>query len=169
MQNISIFTDVSLNPKLKDGLGAMLIIDSEIHNISPDQINRDEIINKLKFKFFNDTSSSKLEVETLLWALSQLENCKFEKPFNLSIYTDSQCICSLLGRKDRLESQNYISKGSGKIHKNAELYKSFYEKHKILNFSVNKVKGHAKNETHDAVTRVFSYIDKEVRNKFRLD
>ena len=64
-----LFTDVSLNPKMKIGIGAYLLIPEDIIKNAPDLISKPDIINQIEVKKFENVSSTKLEIETVLWAL----------------------------------------------------------------------------------------------------
>jgi len=81
----------------------------------------------------------------------------------LQIYTDSQCIAGLAGRRVGLINSNFVARGSGKELKNAMLYRRFYEAYDQLGFKVNKVAGHLPVHTHNSVQRIFSYVDRDVR------
>ena len=93
MNRYALFTDVSLNPKLKIGFGAYLVIPSSFLEIPPERIIRPALIEQIKLRRFEVTSSTKLEVQTLLWALED-----FQKEFSgsrfgtLDVYSDSQCV-----------------------------------------------------------------------------
>ena len=72
MKKIKLFTDSSVNPQEKVGFGAYLKIIDE--NISFEDMKK-----HIKTKRFEDTSSTKLELQTLLWALDELkEQIKYE-------------------------------------------------------------------------------------------
>jgi ribonuclease HI len=166
LKNI-LFTDVSLNPKIKLGMGAYLLLPEDILNVNPDSLHRFEIEKQIVLKKFEDTSSTKLEIETVLWALEEFKLIpgKANKP--LLLYSDSQCVCGLLDRRQRLEETNFIGKSSGKLLNHSEQYKEFYKLQRELGFEVIKVAGHAPHETHDTVHRIFSFVDEYVRNKFK--
>jgi ribonuclease HI len=168
LKKYAIFTDVSLNPKLKFGLGAYVILPSSILELAKGSIKETDITNKLNFKEFKNTSSTKLEVDTVLWALeSFIEEINEKSNIGLKLYTDSQCVAGLLGRRNRLESKNFISKSTKELLKHAELYQRFYGYHDELKFEVIKVAGHMPYGLHDTIHRIFSFIDKEVRRKFK--
>jgi hypothetical protein len=60
MNEIALFTDVSLNPGLKLGVGACICIPASL------RINRAEVAARMKVQRFEDTSSAKLEIQTVL-------------------------------------------------------------------------------------------------------
>jgi ribonuclease HI len=100
MINFALFTDVSLNPQRKLGIGAYLLVPTPFLEIMPNDIERGEISARLRLRRFTETSSTKLEVQTVLWALKN-----FREEFNCSdlgrvrVYTDSQCVAGLLRRR----------------------------------------------------------------------
>jgi ribonuclease HI len=81
-----LFTDRSVNPKQGVGFGAYLELSE-----TPSDIERLSAL--IKIKRFENTSSTKLELQTLLWALSQISNEEIVS------YTDSRNIVGLLSRK----------------------------------------------------------------------
>ena len=109
---ILLFTDGSVNSKLRVGYGAYLAFSE----------NQQSRSSRIKLKLFADTSSSKLELQTLLWALSEI--CAPE----VNLYTDSQNIIGLTSRRKKLEENDYYAK-NGKLLKNHELYKQLYTIH----------------------------------------
>ncbi len=169
MNSFALFTDVSLNPKLKFGLGAYLIVPTSFIEIQPDTIKRSAIAESLKIRKFEGTSSTKLEVQTVLWALEDYrKQLKVSAPEKLHLYTDSQCVASLLRRRPGLEGNGFMSKRTNCLLKNTSLYRKFYEFYDELGFDVIKVAGHTRSSSQDTVHRIFSFVDKEVRKAFNL-
>jgi ribonuclease HI len=168
MSHFALFTDVSLNPRLKIGLGAYLLIPSAFLEKKTENIEYAEIAKIIKFKEFENTSSTKLEVETVLWSLDNFLNEFRDTDLpKLCLYTDSQCVTGLLSRREGLEAHHYQNKSNNHIHQHTYLYKSFFELHDKLNFEVIKVVGHSPSYSHDTVQRIFSIIDREVRGNFK--
>jgi ribonuclease HI len=159
-----LFTDVSLNPQRQLGVGAYLLVPTSFLDREPHQIGRAEVLAKLRFRWFAETSSTKLEVQTILWALDDyLAQSNGADPGTLQIYTDSQCVAGLLGRRAGLEINNFIARRSSLPLRNATLYRAFYAADDELGFALFKVAGHSRACSHDTVQRVFSYVDQEVR------
>ena len=154
MKTIKLFTDSSVNPQEKIGFGAYLKILDE--NVSLLDMKKD-----IKTKRFEDTSSTKLELQTLLWALDEIENDSF-----IEVYTDCQNIIGLEDRRKKLESNDYKS-SKGKLMNNHELYKLFFEKIDKLNLTFIKVKGHKKSSLKDEIDTIFNLVDKASRNALR--
>ena len=165
MDRIFLFTDSSVNPQNKVGFGACLILkESEFLNLSLNETQR-----KTAFKKFTSTSSTTLELQTVLWALSEIMN-HYTIPEiinHLILYTDSQCIEKLLERREKLEKSHYLSAGQNRELSNSSLYKEFNGLSDQLKFQVVKVKGHSKIASKDRIHLVFSLVDKASRRKLR--
>ena len=147
---IKLFTDASVNPQVKVGFGAFLILD-ENNNFDRVEVHQ-----------FIDTSSSKIELQTLIFALNIVK----KETKNIEVYTDSQSVISLLDRRKKLEQNNFVT-GKGTVLKNHELYKVFYLLIDELNCEFVKVKGHKKSSTKDDVDRLFTIVDRASRKALR--
>jgi ribonuclease HI len=164
MNNVALFTDVSLNPKSKCGVGAYLILPVSVLDSPPHRIERSRIADRLVMRTFESTSSTKLEVQTVLWALEVYRNeYMLSRTVKLRVFSDSQCVAGLLKRRPLLETTGFIGRSTHRLLKNAALYRTFYEFHDELGFEVIKVAGHSPSDSHDTIHRIFSYVDKEVR------
>jgi len=159
-----MFTDVSLNPQSKLGLGACLLVPASFLDRDPHLIERAEVAARIRFRRFTDTSSTKLEIQTLLWGLRDyLAESKVDGPAHLRVYSDSQCVAGLLERRTDLEANAFIARRSGQQLRNAELYREFYSAYDDIGFTICKVAGHSRTSTHDTFQRVFANVDQEVR------
>ena len=155
MKKIKLFTDSSVNPQEKIGFGSFLILDEK--NISFEEMKKN-----IKIKRFENTSSTKLELQTLLWELNEI----IDKNIIIEVYTDCQNIIGLQDRRKKLEKNNFHSL-AGKLMNNHELYKDFFEKIDKLNLTFIKVKGHKKNSLKDEIDTIFNLVDKASRNALR--
>ena len=144
-----LFTDGSVNPQQGVGFGAYL------------SVNDKDEVSQVQLKQFKDTSSTKLELETLLWAL---ENIPLST--HLSIYTDCQNILRLPSRREGLEQRDYHSK-TGKPIKHAQLYQKFFRLCDTYQCDFIKVKGHKKSHLKDETDKLFSLVDKASREALR--
>lgn len=152
MNKLLIFTDGSVNPQTKVGFGAFLKVNSEdIHNSQ-----------ELKVQKFNNSSSTKLELQTLIWALSSINSASIP----IIVYTDSQNIIGLPDRKQKLENTNYVS-SKGKLFANHELYKQFYTLAENLNIELVKLVGHLKSRDKTEIDKLFNIVDKASRKALR--
>jgi ribonuclease HI len=168
LNGIALFTDVSLNPKLKLGVGAYLLVPAPFLELSPQSIERPEIAGRLMIRRFERTSSTSLEVQTVLWALEDYRNAlKGPDPEKIQVYSDSQCIAGLLRRRPGLEADVLPGHGTNRPLKNISLYRRFYEFYDAMGFEVIKVAGHSRSCSHNTIHRIFSMIDKEVRKALR--
>jgi ribonuclease HI len=169
MNSFALFSDVSLNPKLKLGVGAYLIVPALFLEGSPYSIERPEVTERLVFRRFECTSSTTLEVQTVLCALEGYrDGLKSSESVKLKIYSDSQCVTGLLRRRPGLEAKGFLSKRAGHQLKNACLYRRFYEFYDELGFEIIKVAGHIRSCSHNTVNRIFSLVDKNARKKLNL-
>jgi ribonuclease HI len=169
MNSFALFTDVSSNPQRKCGVGAYLLVPASCLENAAHAIDRAEISAKLRFKRFGDTSSTKLEVQTVLWALEniQAEGCAFD-PGRLQVFTDSQCVAGLPARRAGLEANQFSSRRSGQLLTNALLYRAFYAAYDTLGFGLVKVAGHSRACSRDTVQQIFSCVDQSVRRALSL-
>ncbi len=168
MKNYSLFTDASVGPKLKVGVGGHIIVPESFLRNPPNLIKVSELDKILVLRRFEDTSSTKLEVQTVLWALE--EYCTgpiISGPGKLHIYSDSQCVEGLLSRRARLESSGFHSRGGNRLLRNAPLYGRYYEFHDRLKFDVTKVAGHTRSRSRNTVQRIFSFLDQKVRKALK--
>lgn len=155
MKEIFVFSDGSVNVQSKIGFGASLILDDFESTI-------ETMKKQVKVKRFENTSSTKLELQTLLWVLNELqyENQK------IIIYTDSQNIVGLPGRRERLEKNNYRSKKKEYIN-NYQLYQEFYRFCDVLNCEFIKVIGHQQTKSKDTIHQIFTLVDRASRSALR--
>lgn len=150
---ILLFTDGSVNTQSKMGVGAYLAISDLSHDFR-------KMSGQVRIKQFENTSSSKLELQTFLWAIDEIDASE------ITAYTDSQNIISLPSRRQRFENLNYHSK-SGKQLKNHNLYRSFFELTDQVNLTLIKVTGHLPGSQKDKIDNIFKLVDRASRNAQR--
>lgn len=169
MNRFALFTDVSLNPRLKLGVGAYLLVPASFLEVSPLGIERSEIAKHLVLQRFENTSSTKLEIQTILRGLEAYQNIsKVTGKLKLRVYTDSQCVAGLMKRRSELTANVFLSKKTNSLLKNAHLYRRFYKLFDDLEFEVIKVAGHSRSCSRDTIDCIFSAIDKEARKELKL-
>ncbi len=154
---MTLLTDGSVNTQTKIGYGAYLAV-------SDPGLSLDELSKQVKVKRFAPTSSTKLELQTLLWALDDLQ--VLGRP--LIVVTDSQNIIGLPARRDRLERNDYCSKKKTRLN-NYELYQDFYRQMDQLNCELVKVQGHQASKHKNNIDRLFTLVDRASRNALRED
>ena len=165
----ALFTDVSLNPQRKIGFGGYLLLPLPFLEREAHDIDQGEVSARLIIRRFAESSSTKLELQTVLWAVeNSREELSGSVHGSLRIYTDSQCVAGLLGRRAGLTERDFLSGRSGRPLTNAHLYRAFYEAFDRLGFQLVKVSGHSRASSHDTVQRIFSYVDREVRKALTL-
>lgn len=150
---VRLFCDGSVNAHTHVGIGAYVMV--------PENSTQDEALH-VKLKAFHETSSTKLELQTLLWAVEEVRGMSDE----IVIYTDSQNIITLPSRKERFERMGYATHHK-KIHEHAELYQAFYRVMEEVNCSLVKVKGHKRECDKDAMDRYFTLVDRASREALR--
>ena len=159
MLHLEIFTDGSVNNQLKVGYGAFLVVSAQCRSI-------DRLKHNVKIKRFTPTSSTKLELQTLLWALHDTIILAAERDFRLTIYTDSQNIIGLPDRRIALEQSHYFSSNNKRLN-NYELYQEFYQLTSSIKHILVKVVGHQASSNKDEVDRLFALVDKASRRALR--
>ena len=157
MNELMLFTDGSLNPKSNIGYGAYLAVPE--FGLSLDSLKK-----LVKVKRFEHTSSTKLELQTLLWALSDIQTLERK----VILYTDSQNIIGLHKRRERFEKNDYRSKRNKRI-RNYKLYQEFYRITDQLDCELFKVRGHQVSNQKDDIDRLFTIVDRASRNALRGD
>ena len=165
MKDFALFTDASVNPILKIGVGACLVLPASFLDSPFPGIEKSEITGRITLRRFEDTSSTKLELETVLWALGEQRK---RLKGRLNLYTDSQCISGLLKRKPRLLGRDFVSQTTNLPLKNAVLYQRFYAFHDKLVFNIIQVDGHSRTSVRDTAHRIFSIVDREARRALKL-
>ena len=155
MDELMLFTDGSVNTQSRIGYGAYLAV-PELG------LTLDSLKERVKVMRFELTSSTKLELQTLLWALGDIQALGSK----VVVYTDSQNIMGLSGRRERFEQNSYRSK-KNRLLNNYELYQEFYRMTDQLNCKFVKVRGHQVSNQKDDIDRLFTLVDRASRNALR--
>jgi len=158
VNNVILFTDGSVDTKTHIGFGAYLAIENV-------EIPAIELIAKVKTKQFDNTSSTLLEMQTLLWAIDDGISSN-RNIIKLIIYTDSQNILGLLTRRKTLEQRDYYA-NSGKRLKNATMYQQFYKVIDRYDCHIIKVAGHKPLHAKNDIDKIFTLVDKASRLALR--
>jgi ribonuclease HI len=155
MVTLRLFTDGSVNPKSRVGYGAFLVVPQE-------ELYSESLKTSVKIKRFEQTSSTKLELQTLLWALTSIQGLGRK----VVVFTDSQNIKGLPGRRTRLEKNDYQSKKHKRI-KNYKLYQEFFKIVDQLDCEFIKVRGHKALLQKEEIDKFFTLVDKASRKALR--
>ncbi|MDF7807879.1 hypothetical protein P4E94_10560 [Pontiellaceae bacterium B12219] len=147
---MQLFTDGSVHPPSRIGYGAYLATtDPRAHS-------------DVQLKRFENTGSSQLEIETLIWALHQLQ------PETVTIYTDSQTIIGLPGRRARFEERNYLTRQNKPV-KHTDLYREFFRLTDQVDCTFVKIKGHKRTREKNPIDELFTLVDRASRQALRSD
>jgi len=157
MDELILLTDGSVNTQSNIGYGAYLAV-------SERGLSLDSLRTRVKVRRFEHTSSTKLELQTLLWALSDIQALGIK----VIVYTDSQNIMRLQRRRDRFEQNDYRSKKNKRLN-NYELYQEFYRMIDHMDCELVKVRGHQVSNQKDDIDRLFALVDKAARSALRGD
>jgi len=84
------------------------------------------------------------------------------------VYTDSQNILGLQGRRDRFEQNDYRSKKNKRLN-NFELYQELFRMTDQLDCELVKIRGHQVSNQKDDIDRLFTLVDRASRNALRGD
>ena len=155
MDELKLFADGSVNTRSRIGYGAYLAV-------SECGLSLDLLRTRVKVRRFEHTSSTKLELQTLLWALNDIQVLGRK----VIVYTDSQNILGLQGRRDRFEQNDYRSKKNKRLN-NYELYQEFFRMIDQLDCELVKVCGHQGSNQKDDIDMVFTLVDRASRNALR--
>src|SRR5210317_2152863 len=155
MDELILLADGSVNTQSNIGYGAYLAV-------SERGLSLDSLRTRVKVKRFEHTSSTKLELQTLLWALSDIQALGRK----VIVYTDSQNIMGLQGRRDRFEQNDYRSKKNKRLN-NYELYQEFFRIFDHLNCELVKVRGHQVSNQKDEIDKLFTLVDRASRKALR--
>ena len=161
MPDLQLFTDGSVNSQRKVGYGAYLLI-------SDQNLPIDTLKERVKIKRFEQTSSTKLELQTLLWALSEIDALVNGQGSSLTVYTDSQNIIDLPSRQASLEQNDYFSARNKRLS-NYQLYQAFYCLICKIKCVFVKVKGHQVTNNKAEVDKRFTLVDKASRRALRSE
>ena len=157
MQDLILLSDGSVHAQSKIGYGAYLAVPEP-------ELSLEELISHVRVKRFTQTSSTKLELQTLLWALSDIQ----VSGRKVIIYTDSQNIIDLPGRREQLERKAFRS-SKNRLLNNHELYQEFYRLTDLLDYELVKVHGHLASKQKEDIDRIFTLVDRASRQALRAE
>lgn len=157
MNALMLFTDGSVDSESHVGYGAYLAV-PELG------LSLDLLRTQVNVRRFEPTTSTRLELQTLLWALGDVH----ASGNKVIVYTDSQNILGLEARRARLEQNDYRSKKNVRL-KNLELYQAFYRMMDHSNCAFVKVRGHLVSNRKDDMDRIFSLVDRASRDALRKE
>lgn len=154
MEEKALFIDGSVDPKSNVGVGAYLLTDKAF--------TEDCGLPDIRVKRFEGTSSTKLELQTLLWAFEEID----AKCCGLKVYTDSQNIVGLPDRRAKLQECGFQNR-NGQPIRNRELYQRFYDILASRNCCFEKVEGHQAQSKKSRIEEIFTQVDRAARAELR--
>jgi ribonuclease HI len=157
MQDLILLTDGSVHAQSRIGYGACLAVPEP-------GLSLEGLISQVRVKRFTQTSSTKLELQTLLWALSDIQ----VSGRKVTIYTDSQNIINLPGRREQLERKAYRS-SKNRLLSNHDIYQEFYRLTDLLDYELVKVHGHLASKQKEDIDRLFTLVDRASRQALRAE
>lgn len=152
-----LLTDGSVNTKTRIGYGAYLVVPEP-------GLTLDCLRKCVRVRRFEDTSSTKLEMQTLLWALGEIDVLGRK----VIVYTDSQNILGLSARRERFEQNMYRSRRKQRLGQSS-LYQAFFRMTDLLDCEFVKVPGHRPPNQKDAIDELFTLVDRAARKALRGD
>jgi ribonuclease HI len=155
VDELMLFTDGSMNSQSKIGYGAYLAV-------SDRGLSLDSLSTCVKVRRFEHTSSTKLELQTLIWAIGDIQTLGRK----VIVYTDSQNILGLQGRRYRFEQNDYRSKKNKRLS-NYKLYQEFFRIFDHLDCELVKVRGHHVSNQKDDIDKLFTLVDRASRKALR--
>lgn len=155
MNKLMLFIDGSVNPQSNIGYGAYLAV-------SEQDFKLDSLETRVKVKRFEHTSSTKLELQTLLWAIGEIQALGRK----VVVYTDSQNIMGLPARRDGLEKNDFRTEKNSRL-KHDELYRAFFSVIDQLDCELVKVRGHQGSKQKNDLDRLFTLVDRASRKALR--
>lgn len=155
MEKLLLFVDGSLDVRSKIGYGAYLALTDP--GLAPEAAKA-----QVKVKRFEPTSSTKLELQTLLWALGDIQAVDKK----IIVHTDSQNIFGLEGRRDHFEQNDYRSSKNRRLN-NYELYQEFFKITDELDCEIVQVRGHLRANEKAESDRIFTIVDRASRQALR--
>lgn len=127
-RRIDFYTDGSCNPSVRFGAWSVIILNGDRKEILTGQAQ--------------NTTHQRMELSAVINALTYIHDKKFTS-HAIIIYTDSQYIAGLPGRKNRLKANNYITSKHTTLP-NADLLDKFFNLCEGLPLKFVKVKAHQK-------------------------
>lgn len=155
MNRLKLFTDGSVDPKTRIGFGAALFVHQSLPSL-------DHLKSQVKTCRFENTSSTRLELQTLLWALSGIDN----PDTKIDIYTDCQNLIGLQARRYRLEKNDYRS-SKNQLLRNTDLYQQFFRLCDRFDVELIKLDGHKAGRRREENDHIFTLVDKASRKALR--
>ncbi|MFW5804350.1 MAG: ribonuclease H family protein [bacterium] len=147
-QQIEIYTDGSCHTRQKSGAWASILL-----------MGDEKIVIKGEEK---NTTHNRMELLAVLKAIEYLDKKQYDA--ELIIYTDSQYVCGIPGRKEKFKQRNYMT-NKGILVQNADLVKELVKQIESHCIQFIKIKAHQKLDTDSC--RYNNQVDRLSRKTMR--
>ncbi len=169
MNDYFIFSDASFDPNSGRGVGATLIVTSDLLMQKEGALHFE-----IQTKRIDGENIARLEFLSAIGALKEWK-LKFQNrghlektaPVKITLIIDCKAIENILQRRERLERDNFFSKKTSQPLANADLYREFFILYDELLPEIVWVKGHSARQSRDRWQEVFSLVDKMARKRLR--
>jgi ribonuclease HI len=128
-ESIEIYTDGSCHAQHKIGAWVAILFSGK----------EKKILSGLE----KNTTNNRMELTAVIKATQHA--IAHYKNVSVKVYTDSQYVTVLPGRKEKLVSTDFIT-GKGTVLQNADLIKIFFTAISVLNIEFMKIKAHQKKD-----------------------
>ena len=158
MSDSHLFIDGSVHTQSKVGIGACLLLSTL--EVSPEHVEQ-----RILTHLFENTSSTVLELENLLWVLEKC-HCEIESSDKIWVYTDSQNLVGLPARRQRLEQNKFMTKRGSRLN-GADDYQQLFALIDKFEIRFCKVRGHSPQQAKSHTDKLFSLVDRAARRTLR--
>jgi ribonuclease HI len=129
-KRFEIYTDGSCHTQKKIGAWASIL-----------KIDGEKIVLKGEVK---NTTHNRMELVAVIEALNYIDKNEYDA--QLEVYTDSQYVCGILNRKEKLKNNRFLTKKGTSIQ-NADLVETLIQQIESHSIRFIKVKAHQKADT----------------------
>ncbi len=158
VENYTIFSDASFDPKLKFGIAGCMIFAGDDIDLPDAQV-------KTKIIFGN--SCSRMEFDSILWALDSIDSLTTVADLKVDLYTDCKGAADFSKRIPKLKELEFKSRKTGELLTNADLYKKLAIWFEKINLNIHWIKGHSPKASRNLQAELFAKLDQEVRHQLR--
>ena len=168
MKRYFIYTDASYSHLDGFGVSGFMVFDGVAAHESG-QMSEPGIRNH----FFKETNNIRAEIFGAIHVLNTFITEREKEKVKLSdievnLYSDCQTLTNLLGRREKLNTTDYISARKKTTLPNADLYKTFFTIYDELKPVIHWVSGHSKKDGQTLEQNNFQLIDRQVRKELRI-
>lgn len=170
-RTLHVFSDASFDKAAQRAVTGYLLIDN-LQSHAQDT----EIV----LQSFEEQNNIRAEMRGAIEALGvvmekqrEVKNAAVEIKFDVILYTDCESIVQLPTRQHRLATTEFLSRKTGKLLNNADLYQEFYKRYNSVQPTLQWIKGHtatsSRSQLHDYFRRVDIAVRKALRSPSRSE